>query len=394
MAQQALRGVDKAWSYALGVKTDKEAQAFLLQNNAKLFVVKNEQEFKDGSTDGEHELSSLSRSQYNNLNEFYSLNVKVITSTNPEGTRRLGNEFKKDVEANIDALGEDISNLHIPNGVEVEKWIKATSKNLPDMPGKIIDGIVNSVHGTGNYIDALAPTSNSRRLNELYGQGEAGSRTQANIATTDVLSTMSMVTGVGGLIRSGVSVPRGGMVDNIARDAKGNQLLLPAPVKDRRLIIGTDMESDTDKIGHAFVGLKDENGKILFVQGLYPNTSGILHPLLNTVTKMETGEVGPYLQFIFGSKGRILNDMELDGHFYSKNSLIREFPISGGDANNMLKYIDKKGSRPYYGLAYGLQCASYANGCAKAAGINLNAIPSYGLNYFLSPRNITNAIKK
>jgi len=51
LTQQALRGVDKGWSLKLGSQTDADAKAFLDQNNANLFTVKNEYEFKDGSTD-------------------------------------------------------------------------------------------------------------------------------------------------------------------------------------------------------------------------------------------------------------------------------------------------------------------------------------------------------
>jgi hypothetical protein len=187
LAQQALRVVDKGWSLKLGSQTDADAKAFLDQNNANLFTVKNEYEFKDGSTDGEHEISDLSKSQFENLSNFYRTDVDRATTTNPEGSSRFGlQELKTEREQAVDALGnitpEDVGNA------------------ILGMPEAIVDGIKNipnTVKSAGNTADALLPTKTHDRLNELYGGESEGAQLQRELGAGDVLETAGMVTGAG-----------------------------------------------------------------------------------------------------------------------------------------------------------------------------------------------------
>ncbi|MDC0933107.1 hypothetical protein OAR97_04595 [Arcobacteraceae bacterium] len=83
LSQQGLRGTDKAWSLILGEDTDTQAQDFITKNSNGLFTVKNEYEFKDGTTNGQSEISDLNQNDYNQLKTFYQDNVYATTSTNP-----------------------------------------------------------------------------------------------------------------------------------------------------------------------------------------------------------------------------------------------------------------------------------------------------------------------
>ena len=203
LAQQALRGVDKGWSLKLGSQTDADAKAFLDQNNANLFAYKDEYEFKDGSTDGEHEISDLSQSQFENLSSFYRTNVDRATTTNPEGSSRFGlQELKTEREQAVDALGnitpEDVGNA------------------ILGMPEAIVDGIKNipnTVKSAGNTVDALLPTKTHDRLNELYGGESEGAQLQRELGAGDVLETAGMVTGAG-TIGKGVVKSVGRSVDD------------------------------------------------------------------------------------------------------------------------------------------------------------------------------------
>jgi hypothetical protein len=190
LAQQALRGTDKAWSYLLGDQTDLAAKEFLETNNDNLFVVQDQNEYKDGSItrDGDTttEISSLNSDEYNNLKYFYQMNMGA-TTTNPLGTNRsLYEGFLNESNHIIDS----IQNI---NGESINQFIRDF---IPNTVNGIL-GIPDTIANTGNFIDSIAPTTNSERLDEIYNQGEAGSKTQANLTALDTMSTIGMVTGVG-----------------------------------------------------------------------------------------------------------------------------------------------------------------------------------------------------
>jgi len=187
LAQQALRQVDKAWSFKLGSKTDQKAQAFLQKNNAKLFTVKDKHEFMDGSTDGEREISSYSQEEFDRLNSFYQSYVHRPTATNPEGSLRNANQAWANEKEILDALNEGEFD---PNQA-IRDFIPNTVDAIEDIP--------DTLNGAGNYVDAVLPTKNQERLDTLYGSHTDGSVLQANMATGDVLTTGAMIGGVGSL---------------------------------------------------------------------------------------------------------------------------------------------------------------------------------------------------
>ncbi|MCH9739798.1 MAG: DUF637 domain-containing protein, partial [Epsilonproteobacteria bacterium] len=272
LAQQALRGVDKAWSLILGTETDSVAKAFLDKNNANLFTVKDENEFKYGNTDGENKISKFNDEEYNSLKKFYGETAYTTTSTNLIGNRFLGEEYQKDAEKSIDDLEEQLSNLHIPNGEEVDSAIKAISKNLPNLPEQIVDGVVDMVEGAGIYAENVAPTTTQERMDELYGQGSTGSQTQANLATTDAIGTASMVVGGAGLVKGGADVV-GDAFDKKVDDTLGElDGRLPSASgqgevgifgDNRQLekLVESDAEIVINKEGR--IEIQDSNGRIL-----------------------------------------------------------------------------------------------------------------------------------
>jgi hypothetical protein len=201
--QQALRGVDKGWSLKLGTKADADAKAFLDQNNANLFTVKDEYEFRDGSTDGEHEISDLSKSEFETLSSFYRNNINRATSSNPEGSIRIGlQELKTEREQAVDALG-DMTAEDIAKGIlGIPQTVVEDIKNIPD-----------TLNSAGNTIDATLPTTTHDRLNELYGGESEGATLQRELGAGDVLSTMGMATGAGTIGK--------GIIKGIGRSADG-----------------------------------------------------------------------------------------------------------------------------------------------------------------------------
>lgn len=189
LAQQGLRQTDKAWSYALGTETDTAAQSFLAQNAPTLFTVNDAYEFKDGTTNGQQEISSLSKDAYNQLKNFYANNVYVTTSTNSDGSMRPINEaFKQDKEAMLSSInGETINQTirdFIPNAIET----------LADTP--------KTFNSASNYLENVTPTTTQERMDELYNQGNEGSKVQANLATMDVIDATTMATGAGAVGKS------------------------------------------------------------------------------------------------------------------------------------------------------------------------------------------------
>jgi hypothetical protein len=193
LVQQGLRGVDKAWSLILGEQTDAQAQDFITKNSNGLFIVKNEYEFKDGTINGQNEISNLNQNDYNQLKNFYQNNVYKTTSTNEYGsTMPLGEAYKQDVGKELDGINLDTVNQAIrdffPNAIE-------SVKNTPE-----------TINSAGNYLENVFPTTTQNRMDELYNQGSVGSKTQANLATMDFIGTASMVTGAGAITKSVVNV--------------------------------------------------------------------------------------------------------------------------------------------------------------------------------------------
>ncbi len=195
LTQQALRGVDKGWSLKLGSKTDQAAKAFLDTNDAHLFEVKDEYEFKDGSTDGQREISSYSQKEFDDLNNFYQNNVHRPTTTNPEGSTKFANEEWANEKGLIDALKE--------GKITQEQFNQAIRDFVPNTVDSI-KNIPNTINSAGNYLDAVAPTTNQNRLDTLYGSHTDGSVLQANMATSDAITTAGMATGAGGVARGAV----------------------------------------------------------------------------------------------------------------------------------------------------------------------------------------------
>ncbi len=193
LAQQALRGVDKGWSLKLGDKDDESAKAFLDKNNANLFTVKNEYEFKDGSTDGENEISDLNKEQFDTLNNFYQTNINRATTSNQEGTLRNANEIYANEKGLIDALKE--------GEIGIDEFNQAMRDFVPNSV-EAISNIPDVAKSAGNFLDATLPTTNQERLDTLYGSHTDGSVLQANLSTADAISTAGMVTGLGTIGRS------------------------------------------------------------------------------------------------------------------------------------------------------------------------------------------------
>ncbi len=201
LAQQGLRGTDKAWSLILGEDTDTQAQDFITKNSNGLFSVKNEYEFKDGTTNGQSEISNLNQNDYNQLKTFYQNNVYVSTSTNQEGARFLGEAYKQDIGKELDSVNLDTVN-----------------QAIRDIVPNTIEGIQNTpetINSAGNYLENVFPTTTQNRMDELYNQGSVGSQTQANLATMDAIGTASMVTGVGAVGKSVVGGVTEGVVKSV-----------------------------------------------------------------------------------------------------------------------------------------------------------------------------------
>ena len=191
--RQGLRNIDKAWLLKLGSKTDKDALSYLKKEAPGLFGVKSEAEFLDGSTDGVHNISDLSKREFQTLSNFYRIYAERATSVNPDGSTRFANEaLTKEREAIADYIAEH------PGATANE----AIGNIIPDTANAILD-IPNTVKGAGNYLDAVLPTTNQERLDELYGSHTDGSVLQANIYYGDAISTAGMVAGGGTVIKAG-----------------------------------------------------------------------------------------------------------------------------------------------------------------------------------------------
>jgi len=154
------------------------------------------------------------------LKDFYSSDVKRANSFNKDGTLRNANEAWANEKDIIDAIKDGKIDI---NGEQVNQAIRDF---IPDTVNSVVDGVKD----TGNYIDAIAPTTNAKRLDELYGSPTDGSLLQANMATSGFISTATMFTGVGSVAKSGVKAGIKGINNKIdksiddALDIKVNPL--------------------------------------------------------------------------------------------------------------------------------------------------------------------------
>ena len=74
-----MRQTDKAWSLVLGNEEDKEAKAFLQTNKGDLFKVKNQQEFNNGTTNGDTLIADLAGSDFTKIKNFTKENTQKTT---------------------------------------------------------------------------------------------------------------------------------------------------------------------------------------------------------------------------------------------------------------------------------------------------------------------------
>ena len=84
LSQQAMIQTDKAWSLVLGNEEDKEAKAFLQTNKGDLFKVKNQQEFNNGTTNGDTLVADLAGSDFTKIKNFTKENTQKTTKESLE----------------------------------------------------------------------------------------------------------------------------------------------------------------------------------------------------------------------------------------------------------------------------------------------------------------------
>lgn len=80
--------------------------------------------------------------------------------------------------------------------------------------------------------------------------------------------------------------------------------------------------------------------------------------------------------------------MTKKSYYNNSKSTTYEFPISKTNKENMERYMEERGDNPFYSVIGHKQCASYANNCAKEAGVDL------GVSGYVTPRKIENSLKK
>jgi filamentous hemagglutinin len=215
LAQQGLRQTDKAWSLVLG-ETDAQAQTFLQNNSNGMFSVADQHEFIDGSTNGKKELSDLTQQEFNDLRQFYQNNVWKKTSTNPEGNRELLPAYKADVEQ----TWGNIKNISGGQAVDI------AAQSVIDLPENVVQSILDipdTLNSFGNFLDALAPTTTQERLDILYNQGYDGSKVQANLATSDVISVETAAFG-GVLAKSALKNVGNSVDESVKKSVNTNDL--------------------------------------------------------------------------------------------------------------------------------------------------------------------------
>ncbi|MGE4457596.1 MAG: DNA/RNA non-specific endonuclease, partial [Arcobacteraceae bacterium] len=266
LVQEGLRGVDKAWSLVLGTDTDTQAREYL-SKNSDAFKAKDAYEFKDGTTNGEVEVSDLSKQDYEKLKTLYQNNVAYKTETNQEGARFLGEEYQTDTEKTLNNL----KNIGIEEvNQAIRDFVPNTIEAITDTPQ-----IANSAK---NYLGNILPSTTQERMNELYMQGDAGSKTQANLATMDTIGTASMITGVGAVGKNAVESVGNSAVKSVDDSLQINTNFVSAsgnPVE----LVKVGSKSDWDKTinkefkpntayqldnGHTYV--TNTNGNVDFVE--------------------------------------------------------------------------------------------------------------------------------
>jgi hypothetical protein len=203
LAQQGLKQTDKAWSLVLGDETDVEAQKFLQENSDGMFSVKDEYEFKDGTTNGQEEISDLSTQDYNKLKDFYSDNIYSESSQ----------KFLK-----LENLTDNEKTANTLKNMSASEVGEATNQAIRDFVPNTIKAIVETpetINSAINFAENVLPTTTQERMDELYNQGDAGSKVQANLATMDMIGTASMVTGAGAVVKHVVGGVTEGVVKSV-----------------------------------------------------------------------------------------------------------------------------------------------------------------------------------
>jgi hypothetical protein len=234
LAQQSLREADKGFSLMLGSTKDQEASDFIKEKYLnevadkypkeeqktftqsssveileleKIYVTapKVDPDFYDGTTNGNQNISDLSQEDFNTLLEFYQANLHVTNSFLKEGAKNLSSAFSDEYNKNLDDMPTNIVNFStkvVNNGIFNSIGEGAESLWNQGIINTIVDGIEGTITSTENYIQTVF---GDQRINELYGQGELGSKVQANLATMDTLEAMGTATGLGGLAKVGAN---------------------------------------------------------------------------------------------------------------------------------------------------------------------------------------------
>jgi hypothetical protein len=322
LTQQAMRQTDKAWSMILGENTDTKAQEFLSKNSPELFKVKSQQEFNDGTTDGTTAISNLSQNEYNNLKTLYQNNVPYVTETNKEGTRFLVVEDKKDSDQSFDNTIESLKNApsNIVNYVEKNSLSKMINDGI-DKVKEIPQGVENVAENTWNYLENISPTTTKERMDELYMQGDAGSKVQANIQTGDAITSLLTVTGVG---LSGKAILKNG-VNGVDNNLNFNPNNIDSTISDNAFLSKAISREDATKL------LEDRYVK----QGVTPEQAK--HYAQEAIDSFE---------------GQITTRTVLDGDTFiinhtGKDSATGRYVIKKEDANKLPEELRRDLALPY-----------------------------------------------
>ena len=192
------------------------------------------------SIGGGYSKSKRSNTHYNNS----QLNANTINLHSKKDTNIIGANIQSQKSTTLNVEG----NLNVQSLQDEEKnkaW--ADEKGLIDAlkEGKItqeqfnqairdfvpnaadtVVHIPDTLNSAGNYVDAVLPTTDQERLDTLYGSHEDGSVLQANLATTDAISTATMATGVSTLTKAGVKAVDKSLTKGVdeALDVKINPL--------------------------------------------------------------------------------------------------------------------------------------------------------------------------
>ena len=121
-----MRQTDKAWSLVLGNEEDKEAKAFLQTNKGDLFKVKNQQEFNNGTTNGDTLVADLAGSDFTKIKNFTKENTQKTTKES------LEKQYVSD-------LGDRV--------VDTAAQAYEGVKNLPETTKKVAEGVIMALTG-------------------------------------------------------------------------------------------------------------------------------------------------------------------------------------------------------------------------------------------------------